>query len=332
LIPKDDSTQQNNENHRHLATSNPHHNIYSNHNHIQHLQSHHPHYLNNTNQISPDLSPNNQQWPSITGYNGTTTTTATNRSIMGVHQLRLVEFSGFLLQRRDPDLYHKHLFVHLNNNNSSSNELSENSAKNEDIPPITTTTTTNTSTEVTTTGTTTSTTTTNTPSTAQSFETINYKEFADKFPESDFHLLLNNKPINKNGDYNNNSALNSFYLVKFWVDLSYNLEENASSVYAVTNIFESSESMTISCSTKVCSFGNQVVEKVETENARYESNGRYIYHIENSPMCEYMITFINKLKQLPDKSLKNSVLENFSISQVNLNLNSIFFSNYICLN
>lgn len=73
--------------------------------------------------------------------------------------------------------------------------------------------------------------------------------------------------------------------------------------------------MTISCSTKVCSFGNQVVEKVENEQAQYE-NGRYVYRFENSPMCEYMITFINKLKQLPEKNLKNSVLENFSVIQV----------------
>lgn len=43
-------------------------------------------------------------------------------------------------------------------------------------------------------------------------------------------------------------------------------------------------------------------------------------------MCEYMITFINKLKQLPEKNLKNSVLENFSVLQVRKLLeNSIFF-------
>ena len=49
--------------------------------------------------------------------------------------------------------------------------------------------------------------------------------------------------------------------------------------------------MTIQCSTKVCSFGKQVVEKVETEYPRYEG-GRYLYKIHRSPMCEYMINFI----------------------------------------
>jgi hypothetical protein len=83
--------------------------------------------------------------------------------------------------------------------------------------------------------------------------------------------------------------------------------------------------MTISCSTKVCSFGNQVVEKVENEHAQYES-GRYVYRFENSPMCEYMITFINKLKQLPEKNLKNSVLENFSVLQVRKLLENNIFS------
>jgi transcriptional enhancer factor len=73
--------------------------------------------------------------------------------------------------------------------------------------------------------------------------------------------------------------------------------------------------MTITCSTKVCSFGKQVVEKVETEYARFE-NGRFIFRIHRSPMCEYMINFIHKLKHLPEKYMMNSVLENFTILQV----------------
>lgn len=73
--------------------------------------------------------------------------------------------------------------------------------------------------------------------------------------------------------------------------------------------------MTITCSTKVCSFGKQVVEKVETEYPRFE-NGRFVYRINRSPMCEYMINFIHKLKHLPEKYMMNSVLENFTILQV----------------
>ena len=79
--------------------------------------------------------------------------------------------------------------------------------------------------------------------------------------------------------------------------------------------YESTENMPIQCSTKVCSFGKQVVEKLETEYARFE-NGRYVYKIQGSPMCEYMINFIHKLKHLPEKYMMNSVLENFTILQV----------------
>nr|XP_030690558.1 transcriptional enhancer factor TEF-3 isoform X7 [Globicephala melas] len=98
-------------------------------------------------------------------------------------------------------------------------------------------------------------------------------------------------------------------------DLNTNIEDEGSSFYGVSSQYESPENMTITCSTKVCSFGKQVVEKLETEYARYE-NGHYSYRIHRSPLCEYMINFIHKLKHLPEKYMMNSVLENFTILQV----------------
>jgi hypothetical protein len=86
---------------------------------------------------------------------------------------------------------------------------------------------------------------------------------------------------------------------------------------SLSHSFESNESMVITCSTKVCSFGKQVVEKVETEYSRLE-NGRFVYRIHRSPMCDYMINFINKLKQLPERYMMNSVLEHFTILQVRI--------------
>ena len=78
--------------------------------------------------------------------------------------------------------------------------------------------------------------------------------------------------------------------------------------------------MIIQCSTKVCSFGKQVVEKVETEYAIFEG-GRYLYKIHRSPMCEYMINFIHKLKHLPEKVSAGA--------QSVLNL--LMFSTYYCI-
>lgn len=81
--------------------------------------------------------------------------------------------------------------------------------------------------------------------------------------------------------------------------------------------YESNDNVVISCSTKVCSFGKQVVEKVETEYSRPEhESSRFVYRIHRSPMCEYMINFIRKLRDLPERYMMNSVLENFTILQV----------------
>uniref|UniRef100_A0A3Q3M411 TEA domain family member 1a n=1 Tax=Mastacembelus armatus TaxID=205130 RepID=A0A3Q3M411_9TELE len=133
-------------------------------------------------------------------------------------------------------------------------------------------------------------------------ECVDIRQIYDKFPEKKGGLK----------DLFSKGPQNAFYLIKFWADLNYNVQDDPAAFYGVTSQYESSENMTITCSTKVCSFGKQVVEKVETEYARFE-NGRFIYRISRSPMCEYMINFIHKLKHLPEKYMMNSVLENFTI-------------------
>ncbi|KAJ0002079.1 hypothetical protein NQD34_001875 [Periophthalmus magnuspinnatus] len=182
------------------------------------------------------------------------------RSI-GTSKLRLVEFSAFLEQQRDPDSYNKHLFVHIGQTNHSYSDAL--------------------------------------------LESVDIRQIYDKFPEKKGGL----KELYGKGPQN------SFFLIKFWADLNCNIQDENGSFYGVTSQYESSENMTITCSTKVCSFGKQVVEKVETEYARFE-NGRFIYRISRSPMCEYMINFIHKLKHLPEKYMMNSVLENFTILMV----------------
>uniref|UniRef100_A0A3P8YFT7 TEA domain-containing protein n=1 Tax=Esox lucius TaxID=8010 RepID=A0A3P8YFT7_ESOLU len=179
------------------------------------------------------------------------------RSI-GTSKLRLVEFSAFLEQQRDPDSYNKHLFVHIGQTNHSYSDAL--------------------------------------------LESVDIRQIYDKFPEKKGGL----KELFGKGPQN------SFFLIKFWADLNCSIQDDVGSFYGVTSQYESSENMTITCSTKVCSFGKQVVEKVETEYARFE-NGRFVYRISRSPMCEYMINFIHKLKHLPEKYMMNSVLENFTI-------------------
>ncbi|XP_060894038.1 transcriptional enhancer factor TEF-1 isoform X8 [Labrus mixtus] len=217
---------------------------------------------------SQDIKPFTQQaYPiqpavttAISSYEPTAAPTAPawqGRSI-GTSKLRLVEFSAFLEQQRDPDSYNKHLFVHIGQTNHSYSDAL--------------------------------------------LESVDIRQIYDKFPEKKGGL----KELYGKGPQN------SFFLIKFWADLNCNVQDDSGSFYGVTSQYESSENMTITCSTKVCSFGKQVVEKVETEYARFE-NGRFVYRISRSPMCEYMINFIHKLKHLPEKYMMNSVLENFTI-------------------
>ncbi|XP_056131125.1 transcriptional enhancer factor TEF-5, partial [Lampris incognitus] len=136
-------------------------------------------------------------------------------------------------------------------------------------------------------------------------ESVDVRQIYDKFPEKKGGL----KELYENGPHN------AFFLVKFWADLSGDIEEGPGVFYGVSSQYSGTENITISVSTKVCSFGKQVVEKVETEYARVEG-GKCMFRIHRSPMCEYMINFIHKLKHLPEKYMMNSVLENFTILQV----------------
>ncbi|XP_067095282.1 transcriptional enhancer factor TEF-5 isoform X1 [Osmerus mordax] len=136
-------------------------------------------------------------------------------------------------------------------------------------------------------------------------ESVDVRQIYDKFPEKKGGL----KELYEKGPHS------AFFLVKFWADLSSDLEEGPGAFYGVSSQYSGTENITISVSTKVCSFGKQVVEKVETEYARMEG-GKCVFRIHRSPMCEYMVNFIHKLKHLPEKYMMNSVLENFTILQV----------------
>ncbi|KAL6083165.1 hypothetical protein STEG23_007581, partial [Scotinomys teguina] len=90
-------------------------------------------------------------------------------------------------------------------------------------------------------------------------------------------------------------------------DLSFHEDTRKMDLYFVVAVVHLSDS-----GTKVCSFGKQVVEKVETEWAQLE-DGRFMYHLLGSIMCEYLVNFLHKLRQLLDM---NGVLENFTILQM----------------
>ncbi|OBS74476.1 hypothetical protein A6R68_14995 [Neotoma lepida] len=147
---------------------------------------------------------------------------------------------------------------------------------------------------------------------APPLESVDVRQIYDKFPEKKGGLR----------ELYDRGPPHAFFLVKFWADLNWGPsgEEAGASggsggFYGVSSQYESQELMTLTCSSKVCSFGKQVVEKVETERAQLE-DGRFVYRLLRSPMCEYLVNFLHKLRQLPERYMMNSVLENFTILQV----------------
>lgn len=86
-------------------------------------------------------------------------------------------------------------------------------------------------------------------------EDIDLRQITDKFPSNKGGL----KELYEKGPEN------AFFLVKFWADLNIPsvITDEGNAFYGVTSHFESHENINLSCSTKVCSFGKQVVEKLE---------------------------------------------------------------------
>ncbi|XP_023562451.1 transcriptional enhancer factor TEF-4, partial [Octodon degus] len=222
---------------------------------------------------------------------------------LGTARLQLVEFSAFVEPPDAVDSYQRHLFVHISQHCPSPG-----------APPL---------------------------------ESVDVRQIYDKFPEKKGGLrelydrgppLLERWELRKRGrqllgkwekqalgrvSHDVLSTLPCFTTLQADLNWGPSGEEagtgggssGSGGFYGVSNQYKSLEHMTLTCSSKVCSFGKQVVEKVETERAQLE-DGRFVYRLLRSPMCEYLVNFLHKLRQLPERYMMNSVLENFTILQV----------------
>ncbi|XP_023344115.1 transcriptional enhancer factor TEF-1 [Eurytemora carolleeae] len=178
----------------------------------------------------------------LTGAAQPTSPAWQGRSI-STQKLRLVEFSAFVEQQREPETYNKHLFVQIGGAITYSDPL---------------------------------------------LEPVDVRQIQDKFPEKKEGL----KDLYEKGPQD------AFFLVKFWADLNTSISEDAGAFYGVTS---------------TCYL---FLKQLLNNNCLRFEGGRFLYKLHRSPMCEYMINFILKLKHLPEKYMMNSVLENFTILQV----------------
>lgn len=137
-----------------------------------------------------------------------------------------------------------------------------------------------------------------------SFETISIDQISDKFPHYDGLKDLFER---------NHHA--PFFLVKFWADVTIsptivNASQNREESFYTSYAFISSSNRPVLISTRLCSFGKQVLEKVDiSEYPQRDQFDQYIYRFDRTSLCDYMVQFIQKLRSLPNTYMMNSVLE-----------------------
>ncbi len=137
------------------------------------------------------------------------------------------------------------------------------------------------------------------------FETISIDQIFDKFPRYDGLKDLFER--NPNG---------SFFLIKFWADVSISSSSITNTIIHRDESFFTSYTYTsclnrpIHISTRLYSFGKQVLEKVDiSEYPQRDQFDQFIYRFHHLPLCDYMVQFIQKLRSLPNTHMMNSVLE-----------------------
>jgi hypothetical protein len=89
----------------------------------------------------------------------------------------------------------------------------------------------------------------------------------------------------------------------------------------VISSFESSEeNLNICVTTKACSFGKTVVEKIESGTTKYNDMfGKCIHRSGDTAMCSFMTDFIKKLKSgMYMREMMNVVLEHLGVLQVSV--------------
>jgi hypothetical protein len=74
-------------------------------------------------------------------------------------------------------------------------------------------------------------------------------------------------------------------------------------------------STSIKCSSRLFEQGKQVVEKIQVEYPLVDGSGMPTYYFNRSPLCEYVIAFIERVKALANHDEANGFLNDFAVLQ-----------------
>ncbi|GMR34262.1 hypothetical protein PMAYCL1PPCAC_04457 [Pristionchus mayeri] len=130
------------------------------------------------------------------------------------------------------------------------------------------------------------------------------------------HDILANKYPQLLFDMYDRGPKDAFFLVKCWANINYDVEDKRSAFFGVDSAYETTENIDIMVNTTVCTFQKVAIEKEETYSPVARPNGKYLFDIKNSPFCDYMVSFISKLKLLENQQAMSKVLEHFTVYQV----------------
>ncbi|GMS82274.1 hypothetical protein PENTCL1PPCAC_4449 [Pristionchus entomophagus] len=130
------------------------------------------------------------------------------------------------------------------------------------------------------------------------------------------HDILANKYPQLLFDMYDRGPKDAFFLVKCWANINYDVEDKRNAFFGVDSAYETTEDIDIMVNTTVCTFQKVAIEKEETYSPVQAANGKYLFDIKNSPFCDYMVSFISKLKLLESQQAMSKVLEHFTVYQV----------------
>lgn len=133
-------------------------------------------------------------------------------------------------------------------------------------------------------------------------EVIDVKQVSDKFCDLEKIVL--------------ETPREACVLYKLWIDINTIPKEQGS--FFIDQSYRSPDLKSLQRVDQVCSFGKVIVENVSVPEVPVfdGASNSYVYNFRSKPLCDYLATFLEKLRSLNDLNIQNNVLENLTLMQI----------------